>query len=72
MITLKPPFRAQDMNGLFKRVTKGVYPPIGPSYSAELAQVVAKMLQVDPKNRPSCDQILALKVVVEKCKHYGI
>ena len=55
MITFKPPFRASDMNGLFKRVTKGAYPPIGPNYSPELAQVVAKMLQVEPKNRPSCD-----------------
>lgn len=58
MIALKPPFRASDMNGLFKRVTKGIYPPIGPNYSNELAQVVAKMLQVDPKFRPNCDQIL--------------
>lgn len=48
IITLKPPFRAQDMNGLFKRVTKGAYPPIGPNYSPDLAQIVAKMLQVNP------------------------
>jgi NIMA (never in mitosis gene a)-related kinase len=40
MITLKPPFRAQDMNGLFKRVTKGLYPPVGPEYSKELSTVV--------------------------------
>lgn len=44
MITLKPPFRAQDMNGLYKRVTKGIYPPIGPNYSVELATIVSKML----------------------------
>jgi NIMA (never in mitosis gene a)-related kinase len=28
MITLKPPFRAEDMHGLYKRVLKGVYPKI--------------------------------------------
>ena len=28
MVTLKPPFRANDMNGLYKRVLKGQYPPI--------------------------------------------
>jgi NIMA (never in mitosis gene a)-related kinase len=33
MITLKPPFRANDMNGLYKRVLKGIYPSIPNSYS---------------------------------------
>jgi NIMA (never in mitosis gene a)-related kinase len=28
MVTLKPPFRANDMNGLYKRVLKGIYPKI--------------------------------------------
>lgn len=33
MVTLKPPFRADDMQGLFKKVTKGVIPPIPKKYS---------------------------------------
>jgi NIMA (never in mitosis gene a)-related kinase len=33
MTTLKPPFRANDMNGLYKRVLKGVYPKISSTYS---------------------------------------
>jgi NIMA (never in mitosis gene a)-related kinase len=28
MTTLKPPFRAEDMDGLYKKVIKGVYPKI--------------------------------------------
>jgi NIMA (never in mitosis gene a)-related kinase len=28
MTTLKPPFRAQNMEGLYKKVLKGVYPRI--------------------------------------------
>ena len=54
MVTLKPPFRANDMNGLYKRVLKGVYPSIGNSFSAELAIIISRLLQVDAKARPSC------------------
>ena len=36
MVTLKPPFRANDMNGLYKRVLKGNYPPISDKYSEQL------------------------------------
>ena len=37
MTTLKPPFRANDMNGLYKRVLKGVYQKIPGTYSSDLA-----------------------------------
>lgn len=47
MCTLKPPFRANDMNGLYKRVLKGVYPPIDRSYSTDLVKVLQSMLRVD-------------------------
>jgi len=36
MTTLKPPFRANDMNGLYKRVLKGQYPKIPSNYSSDL------------------------------------
>lgn len=32
-ITLKPPFRADDMAGLYKKVIKGVYPKIPTHFS---------------------------------------
>ena len=35
-ITLKPPFRAEDMAGLYKKVLKGQYPPMPPHYSSDL------------------------------------
>lgn len=28
MITLKPPFRSEDMEGLYKKVIRGIYPRI--------------------------------------------
>lgn len=40
MTTLKPPFRANDMNGLYKKVIKGAYPEIAKKYTADLAEVI--------------------------------
>jgi NIMA (never in mitosis gene a)-related kinase len=44
MVTLKPPFRANDMNGLYKRVLKGAYPPIDNKYSSDIKTVISRML----------------------------
>lgn len=33
MTTLRPPFRAEDMEGLYKKVMKGSYPKIQSHYS---------------------------------------
>ena len=55
MITLLPPFRATSMQGLCNKVVKGVYEPIPNHFSADLKQMIKSCLQVDPKNRPSCE-----------------
>lgn len=52
MTTLKPPFRAEDMDGLYKKVIKGSYSKIGDNYSKQLSQVIKNMLQVNPAHRP--------------------
>ena len=59
MITLKPPFRAQNMEGLYKKVVRGIYPKINmETYSEDIAAVVKSLLQVNPDLRPSCADIL--------------
>jgi len=45
-ITLRPPFRAEDMAGLYKRVVKGIYPKIPSHYSRDLDTVVKMLLVV--------------------------
>jgi NIMA (never in mitosis gene a)-related kinase len=54
MACLKPPFRAADMDGLYKRVVKGRYNKLPSHYSVDLNNVVRMMLQVQPNKRPSC------------------
>ena len=44
MITLRPPFRAEDMEGLYKKIIKGVYPKISSRYSDSLSLVVKTLL----------------------------
>lgn len=62
-VTLKPPFRADDMAGLFKRVVKGQYPKIPTHFSFELNNIVKALLVVNPQQRPSCDQILDMQSI---------
>ena len=59
MTTLKPPFRAEDMDGLYRKVIKGSYSKIGDNFSKQLAGVIKLMLQVNPTNRPSADSLLS-------------
>lgn len=54
-ITLKPPFRAEDMQGLYKKVLKGIYPKIPSIFSSDLSALVKFLIQVTPKMRPDCD-----------------
>ena len=54
MITLHPPFQAEDMEGLYKKVTRCDYPKIPLRYSSDLNDMIRVLLQVDPLKRPSC------------------
>lgn len=70
MCALVPPFRADDMQGLYKKVIKGKYPRIPDHFSQEMATVIKFMLQISPSYRPSCDQILALPIVEALSKKF--
>lgn len=62
--TLRPPFRAEDMEGLYRKVIRGVYPKIPACYSQDLADVIAMLIKVDPLQRPTVAQILNSPVVL--------
>ena len=70
MITLRPPFRAQDMEGLFNKVCKGQYSKIPERFSDDLFQVVQFLLQVNPTSRPSCEQILNHPIVMKRIEYF--
>jgi NIMA (never in mitosis gene a)-related kinase 1/4/5 len=56
---LKPPFQAEDMNSLYKKVIKGVTAPLI-NYSTEFNSAVRSLLNLDPKKRPTASEIISL------------
>ena len=72
MITLRPPFRATDMEGLYKKVTKGQYSKIPEIFSSDLSQIIQFLLQVNPKLRPNCDQILNHPIIQKRIEYFKI
>jgi NIMA (never in mitosis gene a)-related kinase len=58
VLTLLPPFRAKDMQGLHKKVTQGTFDDPPDTYSTELIDIIKSMIKVNPKDRPSCEELL--------------
>lgn len=44
MAMLKPPFRAEDMEGLYKKVTRGIFPKISSHFSQDLSNFIKYLL----------------------------
>ena len=57
MAALTPPFQADDMQGLYKKVIKGIYPRIPDNYSLDFSTIIKYMIQVQPILRPNCGMI---------------
>ena len=70
LCALTPPFKAEDMHGLFKKVLKGQYPQIPTHFSMDMRQLIKAMLSVDPSDRPTCDEILELSYVQKRIRKY--
>ena len=70
MITLRPPFRAQNMEGLYNKVIKGQLNKIPERFSNELFEVVKLLIQVNSDLRPSCEDILKNKIVQKRIEYF--
>ena len=65
LTTLKPPFRGDDMDSIYRKVIKGTYPRIPAHFSEELNQIIKILLQVNPSMRLSCGKILQLPIIMK-------
>lgn len=63
MVALRPPFRADDMEALYRKVLKGQYPRIPSVYSRDVSEAVSLLLQVNPRQRPNIEQFLTSQVM---------
>ena len=70
MITLHPPFRAENMEGLYNKVIRGQYKKISNKFSPDLAEIVSLLIQVDPNNRPSCDELLNNPIIRKRIDYF--
>mmetsp|Transcript_22916 Transcript_22916/g.35252 ORF Transcript_22916/g.35252 Transcript_22916/m.35252 type:complete len:233 (-) Transcript_22916:1467-2165(-) len=70
MIALKPPFQANDMQSLFKKITRGMFPPIPEHFSTEMRQILSIMLQVNPTKRASCSDLISHPIFKKRAYKY--
>ena len=70
MITLHPPFRAHNMEGLYNKVIKGEFSYIPSRYSKDLYDICKLLIQVDPKKRPSCEEILNNNIIKKRIDYF--
>ena len=66
MLTLHPPFKAGNMEALYKKIIKGQYSRINSKYSKDIGNIVRNLLMIDPSDRPTCGEILKYDMVLER------
>ena len=50
----------------------GIYPKIYSSYSEDLIEVIKLLLQISPKNRPSCEELLKNPIITKHGTTYNL
>lgn len=58
LATLKPPFLGDSFPQLKRAVTAGKYQPLSRKYTDGLHRVIAQMLKVNPRERPTAEALL--------------
>lgn len=66
MCALRPPFRGNGLEELYKAVIKGKYDPLPKIYSQELQMIIGIMLQVNPALRPDVYKLLMNPLIMKK------
>ena len=70
MLALHPPFRAENMEGLYNKVIKGQYEKICDKYSKDISDMLKFLFKVKPTERPSCGQILKHPAVIKRLEFF--
>ena len=60
LVALAPPFTANSHLALAEKIIKGQISRIPERFSEDLQEVIEKMLKVDPKERPTVEDLLKL------------
>jgi NIMA (never in mitosis gene a)-related kinase len=71
MITFRPPFQAQSMEELYRKVMRGIYPKIPSKYSEDLSDAIKLMIQVEPGARPTCEELLKMPMIYKRIEFFN-
>ena len=63
LCTLKPPFMGSNFSQLKKAVKSGIYKTIPQYYSNDLKKLISWMIQIDPDNRKSAQELLDSTII---------
>lgn len=69
LATLRNAFDANNMYSLVRKILRGVYPPISPSFSLPLSNLISRMLQLHPERRPPVRDILRVPFIQRALRH---
>lgn len=72
LCTYQHPFTAKSQGGLILKILNDNPKPINSYYSKDLSSLVDALFNKDFQKRPSCEEILRMKCVIEKAKSLGI
>ncbi|XP_054721833.1 serine/threonine-protein kinase Nek8-like isoform X2 [Uloborus diversus] len=64
LMTLKRPFEAGALSAMILKIIKGSYEPVSDIYSPKLKKLLARLLHLDPRRRPTAAQIMCEPVMI--------
>ena len=70
MLALHPPFRAENMEALYNKVSKCQYGKISDRYSNDISEIIKLLLKLKSKDRPTCGQILKHPLVKKRIEFF--
>ena len=71
MTTLSPPFKAKNMEELYKRVLSGNVSKIPSIFSNDLYEVILLLIKVNSNKRPNCNEILNNIFVKKRIEYFN-
>ena len=72
MTTLNVPFLGLNIQELYKNILRAKYKSFPKIYSKNLNEIIDLMLIKDPLKRPSADDLLNNKIILEKKKELNL
>ena len=70
MITLNPPFKAKNMDDLYKKVLSGEVAALPNKFSNDLYEIVLLLMKVNSNKRPTCNDILNNEFVKKRIEFF--